>query len=127
MDEFSWFVGIYEGEGSISGYAAKDRPASKRWELQIKMCDQDTVERVGKFLGYKPVPVKHHLKDNPHWSPAWVVQVRNREALWNLGQKMYPHLSKRRQAQWDEFFEDMRACKSRFEGTSHAWRYVWVS
>ena len=45
------------------------------------MCDQDTVERVGRFLGYKPVSVKHHMKDDPHWSPAWVNQVRNEGGL----------------------------------------------
>ena len=127
MDEFSWFVGIFEGEGCLSGYGAVDRPASKRWEIAIKMCDEDTVERLGRFLGVKPQPVTRHLKKNPHWSPSWQVTLRDREKLWNLGKRMYPHLSKRRQARWDEFFEDMRACKGRFEGTPHAWRYVWVS
>lgn len=90
------------------------------------MCDEDTIEKVANFLGAPYRPVKHHLRDNPHWSPAWVTATRDREAMWKLGQKMYPYLSKRRQARWDEFFQDMRACRQTFSDTPHAWRYDWV-
>jgi len=123
MDTFSWFIGIYEGEGSISGFRVCDRVSSKRWELQIKMCDFDTVTRLAEYLNVKVRPVTHHLRKNPHWSKAWCVQLRDRERIWQIGKEIYPFLSSRRQEQWNLFFEDMKNMAKKYENTPHSWRY----
>lgn len=123
MDIFSWFVGIYEGEGSISGYKTSDRHSSKRWELQIKMCDFDTMEKLGNYLNAKVRPVTHHLAKNPNWSKAWCIQIRSRERIWEIGKEMYPFLSNRRKKQWDLFFIDMEKMALKYKNTPHSWRY----
>jgi hypothetical protein len=58
MDEFSWFVGIYEGEGSFGSRKWKRKYKDKVYEgagiyLTIKMTDEDTIERVAKFFRTK--------------------------------------------------------------------------
>lgn len=126
MDAFSWFVGIYEGEGCISGFKARDRTSSKRWELQIKMCDLDTVTKVADYLNVKVRPVTHHLRNNPNWSKAWCIQLRNRQKIWEIGKKMYPFLSSRRQKQWDLFFDDMKTMAEKYKDTPHFWRYQFL-
>ena len=123
MDTFSWFIGIYEGEGSISGFNVSDRSSSMRWELQVKMCDRDTIEKIAEYLGVKVRPVTHHLKKNPHWSPAWCVQLRDRRSIWKIGKEIYPYLSNRRQKQWDIFFEDMKSMALKYQDSPNAWRY----
>ena len=101
MDEFSWFVGIYEGEGCFGSRICKKKYKDKVYEnagiyLTIKMTDEDTIARVAKFLGqtYHPVKSKHKQ----------LYRVRqmggaSKGKLYDLAQRMLPHLSKRRQEQ----------------------------
>jgi hypothetical protein len=104
MDEFSWFVGLYEGEGSAGSRRHKKR--YKDWTyyngglvLTIKMTDEDIIARAAKFLGvsYKPVGNYHHLSKKQQYQ---VRVMGGREGkLAKLYQRMLPHLSKRRQEQ----------------------------
>ena len=101
MDEFSWFVGIYEGEGSFGSRVCKKKYKGKEYRnpgiyLTIKMTDEDTIARVAKFLGVSYHPVKSVHKQ--------LYRVRqmggaSKGKLYDLIQRMLPHLSQRRQEQ----------------------------
>ena len=98
MDEFSWFVGLYEGEGCLT---SGTRPVKgQRYPiltLIIKMTDEDTIARAAAFLG-----VGYHKVKSSH---KQLYRCRKQGGL--TGQladliiKMKPHLSARRQQQFD--------------------------
>ena len=108
MDEFSWFVGLYEGEGCFDTQIKKQIKNEKEYtyvqnRLYIKMTDEDTIARAAKFLG-----VSYHLADKKYTEkmgrkPIYRVCKSGGKTgeLMNLVDKMYPHLCKRRQEQID--------------------------
>ena len=98
MDEFSWFVGIFEGEGS---YYADN---SGRGVIIIQMTDEDIIARAAKFMdtGYSEKKVKKAL---PHHKKMYHVKGcggRKRGKYFELMKRMYPYLSKRRQEQLEK-------------------------
>lgn len=109
MDEFSWFVGLYEGEGSFGHRTVRKKYKDKIYEnkgiyLTIKMTDEDVIERAAKFLG-----VTYHITDKKQtekYNRKTIYRVRKmgglKGELYDLTQKMLPHLSKRRQEQIKE-------------------------
>lgn len=105
MDEFSWFVGLYEGEGCIGSRRCKKRYKNRTYysggvTLTIRMTDEDTVARAAKFLG-----VKYKAVSGNNLSKKQLYQVRvsggKDGKLMDLMLKMKPHLCKRRQEQFD--------------------------
>ena len=110
MDEFSWFVGLYEGEGSL--YSRKWKKTHKKTgkvyegaqiALTIKMVDEDVIARAAKFLG-----VSYHISDKKYTEKMGrktIYRTRKNGGLngdlRKLLDRMYPHLSKRRQEQID--------------------------
>ena len=109
MDEFSWFVGLYEGEGSLSVRKGHKTVKGKRYEfinlaLSIKMTDEDVIARAAKFLGNSYHPTERNSTARRGHKPLWrVVKCGNHKgSLRELLDRMYPHLSKRRQAQIEE-------------------------
>ncbi len=111
MDEFSWFVGIYEGEGSMYSRTAQRKHTLVSGEekeytitqvsLTIKMTDEDVIARCAKFLGQKYAEVER--KDREARGYKRVYRVRQTGGpngkLRKLLDRMYPYLSKRRQEQ----------------------------
>ena len=94
MDEFSWFVGLWEGEGTVQ----KD---GKNIVLEIKMTDEDVIARAAKYLGVSYCEKK---VAKPHYKPSYRVRVKGgctRGKLYDLLMKMKPHVSKRRKEQID--------------------------
>ena len=104
MDEFSWFVGLYEGEGCLYSRRIKRTIKGKIYNnielgLTIKMVDEDIIARASKFLGIS----YHTCKPNPGCKQLYRV-VKNgglNGRLRHLLEDMRPHLSKRRQEQLD--------------------------
>tara|TARA_Y100000389_G_C17418782_1_gene495373 strand:+ start:1276 stop:1599 length:324 start_codon:yes stop_codon:yes gene_type:complete len=99
MDEFSWFVGLYEGEGC---YYKDSRPSIKspRGIMEISMTDEDTISRAAKFLNvnYRPIKVAENRK------PQWRIRCEGgltRGKTFAMMKRLYPYLSKRRQEQLD--------------------------
>lgn len=89
MDEFSWFVGLFEGEGCYFY-------DNQKGVIEISMTDEDTIARAAKFLdvSYKSIKVKENRK------PIWKIRARGgltRGKYYELMSKMMPYLSKRRQ------------------------------
>ena len=88
MDEFSWFVGLFEGEGCY--YVDGGRGV-----IEINMTDEDTIARAAKFLGVS-YREKRTTKDRKR---LWIVRARGglkRGKLVELLHKMMPYLSIRR-------------------------------
>ena len=114
MDEFSWFVGIYEGEGSMYSRTAKRKHTLVSGEekeytitqvsLTIKMTDEDVIARVAKFLGQKYSEVEKADREARGYKRVYRVRQTGSSTgkLRKLLDKMYPYLSKRRQAQIDK-------------------------
>ena len=114
MDEFSWFVGIYEGEGSMYSRKGKRKHTlvsgeEKEYDytsvcLTIKMTDEDVIARVAKFLGQKYSEVERADRDAKGYKRIYRVRQTGSPTgkLRKLLDKMYPYLSKRRQAQIDK-------------------------
>ena len=100
MDEFSWMVGLIEGEGNF--YGSK----SGQFVLTIRMTDEDIIERAAKFFG----GVKYSEVAGTALSVKTIYQIRKcggvtRGELHNFIQKAYPHFSERRQSQIDRWYK----------------------
>ena len=100
MDEFSWFVGLYEGEGCFGHRICKKSYKGKTYEnpgiyLTLKMTDEDTIARAAKFLNQSYHKVKSQHKQ------LYRVRVMGGPTgkLRDLAEKMIPHLSQRRKEQ----------------------------
>ena len=112
MDEFSWFVGIYEGEGSCGSRKCKKSYKDKVYYnggiyLTIKMTDEDTIARCAEFLGVKYQPTQRKETDAKGYKPLYRVRVMGgkKGKLWDLFERMKPHLSKRRREQMKQHQE----------------------
>ena len=109
MDEFSWMVGLIEGEGNF--YGSKNG----QMVLTIRMTDEDVIKRASDFFGgvkYKVVPDMRERK----LSKKDLYQLRKsggvtRGELHTFLQKAYPYFSERRQAQLDRWYERATQCQ----------------
>lgn len=113
VDEFSWFVGIFEGEGSVCSRTIRTTHTlvsgerktytSQGYYITIKMTDEDTIARCADFLGVKYAPTERKQTDAAGRKPLYRVRKMGtgEGQLYQLLQRMRPHLSKRRQGQVD--------------------------
>ena len=111
IDEFSWFVGLYEGEGTL--YSP---PSYNGVRMRMRITDYDTALRAARFLGVKPLKVSRTRKDGTkkdyildHYKDMWEVTKSGgykKGFLFNLYQKMYPHLSLHRREQIDNTYKN---------------------
>ena len=111
IDEFSWFVGLYEGEGTL--YSP---PSYNGVRMRMRITDYDTALRAARFLGVKPLKVSRTRKDGTkkdyildHYKDMWEVTKSGgfkKGFLFNLCQKMYPHLSLHRREQIDNTYKN---------------------
>ena len=111
IDEFSWFVGLYEGEGTL--YSP---PSYNGVRMRIRITDYDTALRAARFLGVKPLKVSRIRKDGTkkeyipdHYKDMYEITKTGgckSGFLFNLYQKMYPHLSLHRREQIDNTYKN---------------------
>ncbi len=108
MDDFSWFVGLYEGEGSFGSRLWKKKTKNKVYTgsgiyLTIKMTDEDVIAKAAEFLGQKYSEVERKDRESKGYKRCYRVRqmggVGEGCKLYDLMMKMKPHLSKRRQEQ----------------------------
>lgn len=93
MDDFSWFIGIIEGEAYFG--INKNSP-----EFVISMCDDDIIEKISKMLDARIrtfVPSGKNVSGGDY-KTQHRIQLRGRKA-WTLMQKVEPYLSNRRKEQ----------------------------
>lgn len=89
-DEAAWAAGIFEGEGSIYYYKAKNR-----WTLQVQMTDEDVVRRLQEVLGCGSVTGPHFRKD---WKPTWSWKSAAQGDVTHVLALFLPYLGLRRKA-----------------------------
>jgi len=94
MDEFSWFIGLFEGEGCV--YAD-----CRNVVISIAMADEDVIQRAAKFLNCS----YHSVKPKKEGYKTQYRTKKNggatRGYVYDLLKRMKPHLSSRRQKQID--------------------------
>jgi len=101
MDNFSWFIGILEGEGYIGLHKkGNDKPVP---EIVISMSDEDVITKISDFLncGYREVQPKGISVKGNQYKKQYRITIRGRKAYYIL-EKVYPYLSKRRKEKCDE-------------------------
>ena len=87
MDNFSWLVGILEGEAYFGAPGKDGRP-----QIVVSMTDRDVMERVSEYLD-KPIITHPTPGQDQHR-----VKITGRKALY-VAEKVEPYMSKRRQQQ----------------------------
>lgn len=95
MDDFSWFIGIIEGEAYFGIHKNNNSP-----EFIISMCDRDIMEKLAKFLD---APIRTFVPSGKtvsggSYKTQHRIAVRGRKA-WTIMQKVEPYLSIRRKEQ----------------------------
>ena len=108
MDDFSWFVGLYEGEGCVQAASKPGRKEGKEnryWNLcmVIKMTDEEPIARAAKFLGVKYKIQEEASRVGKGYKPIYRVRKSGglKGELYDLMMRMKPHLCQRRQEQFD--------------------------
>ena len=111
IDELSWFIGYYEGEGTL--YSP---PSYNGVRMRIRTTDKDIALRVCKFLGVKPHKVPRIRKDGTkkeylpdHYKDMYEITKSGgckKGFLFNLYEKMYPYLSLHRREQIDNTYKN---------------------
>ena len=113
VDEFSWFIGIFEGEGCIQKRTIRTTHTlvsgerktyeSQGYYITIKMTDEDIIARCADYLGISYGPVDRAATDRLGNKPLYRVRKvgTGKGKLYKLLQEMRPFLSKRRQGQLD--------------------------
>lgn len=107
MDEFSWFVGLFEGEGSF----AIERGIARG--LSIEMTDRDVLERVASGFGGQIYATSRH-ETHPGWKPSWKWMLFGDPAA-ELAERMAPHLGERRTERCLEFLKSRKSLIERRE------------
>ena len=93
-----WLAGILEGEGSFMK-GVPSCPNAPR--IGIQMTDRDVLEKVAAFFEVSVCRAGvTRQKKNPHWKPAFIVQIHGVRAIWWMRQ-VYPLMSARRRMQID--------------------------
>ena len=97
MDEFSWAIGLYEGEGNANVWHTKAGSCGCR--LVVVSTDIDTLERFQKAVKSGKVllskPSGSHLGNKP----IWIWKLGTQAEIKTLLERMMPHLSDRRKHQ----------------------------
>jgi hypothetical protein len=95
--DLMWFVGLYEGEGSLSRSWSG---TARRWQLAIAMTDEDVIERVVKIVGAGSITSHVRSELHPEDSRKTIYQWRvcARVEIADILRQIIPHLGKRRSA-----------------------------
>ena len=93
MDNFSWFIGLIEGEA----YFGIDKNSP---EFIISMCDEDIIEKLSEMLDadYRSFTPSGKNSAGGSYKTQHRLSVRGRKA-WMLMEKVEPFLSARRKEQ----------------------------
>ena len=104
MDEFSWIVGLIEGEGNFYG--------SKKGQfvLTVRMTDEDVIQRLSTYFGGVKYKTFMPEENSNVTGKKQIFQFRKsggvtRGELHNFIQKAYPFFSLRRQEQIDKWYK----------------------
>jgi hypothetical protein len=104
MDEFSWIIGIIEGEGNFYG------TKNGQIQLTIRMTDEDIIKRISNYFGGVKYKTFMPKENSNNLGIKKIYQFRKsggvtRGELHNFIQKAYPYFSNRRKEQIDKWYE----------------------
>lgn len=106
MDNFSWLVGIFEGEGWIGLRKKNQKYKNKTYTyyqpgLSITMTDEDIIKRLCSILNQKTyrtfIPSGKNIKGE-NYKTAYRISLYGNKCLY-VAEKMEPYLSERRKEQ----------------------------
>jgi intein/homing endonuclease len=98
-EEWAWFAGLFEGEGSLS----RCRPKKGAWRLSLRMTDKDVIQRVASMLGGAMYDNRDRRKATH--KQAWSWQEGSQSRINEIVTAIYPLMGARRKAKMDEFRE----------------------
>ena len=106
FDEFSWFVGILEGEGYI-GLDGRQKGKKPYPQIIIAMTDLDIIERVCKLVDcdYREYTPKGKTKGGDDYKRVYRVNICGEKAIYIMDQ-CAPYFSKRRKEKYDYIKEN---------------------
>lgn len=92
-NEWYWFAGLYEGEGSVSKPPASE---PRRFRVNIEMRDTDVLLRAGKMVGVGYL--QRRKADQAHHSDLFKLIIRGKNAIRTM-MTIFPIMGERRQQQ----------------------------
>lgn len=93
----AWAAGLFEGEGSM--FLVKQIRNEKEYKytrMELRMTDQDVVEKFRDVLGVGRIHYKNSPSLKPNWKDSWCWQLTNKEECRQVIDKFWPYLGKRR-------------------------------
>ena len=110
MDNFSWFVGIFEGEGSITVDKSKGGAGPT---LQIRMTDEDVIQKVAHICNanYDTYQPTKRGVTGELYKTQYRVRISGRKAI-EMMELIQPYLSKRRKEQYQVIKENYHPKKT---------------
>ncbi len=96
--ETAWAAGLFEGEGSVWRVTRRNDNQRDAWHAGICMTDLDVIERFAKWAGCGNI---YKLKDQG-FKQAWRWQTGKRENVYQICQRLLPHMGIRRRTKMEE-------------------------
>ena len=106
MDDFSWLVGIFEGEGWFGLKKRTSRIKNKTYiyyypHMSITMTDEDIIKRLASILkhnNYRTFTPSGKNVKGENYKTAYRLSICGPKAMY-IAEKMEPYLSQRRKEQ----------------------------
>lgn len=101
--DIAWAAGLFEGEGTVFTANQLHRTSGKTYSyprLELKMTDQDVVERFRSIVGCGSIHFKPKARD--HWKDAWCWQLTDAASCRRVVAAFWPYLGTRRKAKATE-------------------------
>lgn len=99
--DFSWAVGLFEGEGCI--HVGSRKRNETRHRLELNMTDADVVERFQKIVGVGVIDGPYPPRGTER-KQRYTWRTYRQHEIKELLERMYPLLSARRRRKADEMF-----------------------
>ena len=98
-EELKWAAGLFEGEGCLTHYNGD------KWQIKVKMTDEDVVQRFAAIWDLKVNGPYHPPSAKPHYRTYWECQSHVKSKILEIVMDLYPDLAERRRAKCDEFID----------------------
>ena len=99
--DLGWFVGIIEGEGSISA-RLNNKSGYLTVELTVASTDRDMIEKLDKIYPGKSEYIREYSN---HFKTQYIWAVTNRSGVRSVINKILPFMGSRRKARMEEVIE----------------------
>jgi hypothetical protein len=95
MQESAWLAGLLEGEGCFIAYKEKNKTCRTRFEVKLKMCDKDVIEKAQEIVPTRTGRIIISKSKKKNWSDAYAAKWNGKEAE-ILARRVLPYMGKRR-------------------------------